>query len=146
MVTILSPLGVLVQKTGIVLSYTVWLLNSVSSVVEFTIWWVLKSKHFAQESTCWEGILIPTTLNYLWYSVVGVVKVDYFDFPCEIFKIVCEIDIGVIACNFYVFGIFSFFSDFFRSNSFIFEWKVEKNIWVFFPLNLCHWTQIWHQK
>ena len=60
------------------------------------------------------------------YSVVGAVNVDYFHFPCEIFKIVCEIDIGVIACNFYVLGIFSFFSNFFRSNSFIFEPKVEK--------------------
>ena len=34
------------------------------------------------------------------HSVVGVVKVDYFDFPCEILKILCEIDVRVIACNF----------------------------------------------
>ena len=38
----------------------------------------------------------------------------------------CELDARVIACNFQVFGIFLFFSDFFRSNSFIFEPKVEK--------------------
>ena len=38
---------------------------SVSSVVEFQRWWVLKSKIFAQESTCSKEILIPTTLNYL---------------------------------------------------------------------------------
>jgi hypothetical protein len=50
-----------------------------------------------------------------------LVKVDYFDFPCEIFEILCEFDVRVIACNFYVFGFFLFFSDFFRSNSFIFE-------------------------
>ena len=43
--------------------------------------------------------LIPTTSNYLWSSVVGVVKVDYFDFPCEIFEILCELDVRVIACN-----------------------------------------------
>ena len=61
-----------------------------------------------------------------------------FWFPCEIFKIVCEIDIGAIACSFYVFEIFSFFSNFFHSNSFSFEPKIEKCIWVFFPLDLCH--------
>ena len=43
---------------------------------------------------------IATTSNYLWSSVVGVVKVDYFDFPFEVFKILCEIDVRVIACNF----------------------------------------------
>ena len=35
--------------------------------------------------------------------------------------------------------------DFFCPNSFIFEPKVE-NIWVFFPLSFCHWSQFWHQK
>jgi hypothetical protein len=30
---------------------------------------------------------IATTSNYFWSSVVGVVKVDYFDFPCEKFEI-----------------------------------------------------------
>ena len=58
--------------------------------------------------------------------VVGVVKVEYFDFPCEILKILCEIYVRVIACNFEVFGIFLFFSDFLRSNSFIFEPKIKK--------------------
>ena len=38
--------------------------------------------------------------KYFWFSVVRVVKVDYFDFPCEIFKILCKIDVRVIACNF----------------------------------------------
>ena len=28
-------------------------------------------------------LLIRTTLNYFWSSVVGVVKVDYFDFSCK---------------------------------------------------------------
>ena len=40
--------------------------------------------------------LIPTTLNYLRSSVVGVVKVDYFDLPLAIF----EIDVRVLNCNF----------------------------------------------
>ena len=74
--------------------------NSVSSVVEIQRWWVLKSKIFALESTCSKEILIPSTLNYLWSAVVGVVKVDYLDFPCEIFEILCEFDVRVIACNF----------------------------------------------
>ena len=29
---------------------------------------------------------IATTSKYFWSSVVGVVKVDYFDFPGEIFE------------------------------------------------------------
>ena len=53
-----------------------------------------------QESTCSKEILIPSSLNYLWSSVVGVVKIDYLDFPCEIFGILCELDVRVIACNF----------------------------------------------
>ena len=92
----------------------------------FQRWWVLKSKLFAQESTCSKEILISTSLNHLWFSVVGVIKVDYLDFPCENFEILCELDAGIIACNFLLFGFFLFFSDFFRSNSFIFEPKVEK--------------------
>ena len=47
-------------------------------------------------------------------------------FQVKYLKNLCELDARVIACNFYVFGIFSFFSDFFRSNLFIFEPKVEK--------------------
>ena len=125
MITIVGLQAKAKKNTGSRYDY-LCILISVSSVVEFLRWWVLKGKHFAQESTCWEEILIPTTLNYLWHSVVGVVKVDYFDFLHEIFKIVCEINIGVIACNFYDFGFFLFFSDFFRSNLFIFEPKVEK--------------------
>ena len=39
--------------------------TSVSSVVEFQRWWVLKSKVFVQESTCSKEILIPSTLNDL---------------------------------------------------------------------------------
>ena len=74
--------------------------NNISSVVEFQRWWVLKGKIFAQETMSSKEIWIPTTLNYLWSSVVGVVKVDYFDFPCEIFEILCELDVRVIACNF----------------------------------------------
>ena len=73
---------------------------NVSLVVEFQRWWVLKSKIFAQESTCSKEILVPTTLNYLWSSVVGVVKVDYFYFPCEVFEILCELDVRVIASTF----------------------------------------------
>ena len=41
-------------------------------------------------------------------------------------KNLCELDTRAIACNFQAFGIFSFFSNFFRQNSFIFELKVEK--------------------
>ena len=37
------------------------LYNNISSVVEFQRWWVLKSKLFAQESTCSKEILISTT-------------------------------------------------------------------------------------
>ena len=75
---------------------------------------------------CTNIFLIQITSNYLWASEVGVVKVDYFDFTCKKIEKKCELDIRVIACNFYVYGIFSFFSDFFRSNSFIFEPKVKK--------------------
>ena len=49
-------------------------------------------------------------------------------------KDLCELDVRVIACNFSVFGIFSVFSNFFRSNSFIFEQKVEKIYMGVFPL------------
>ena len=51
-----------------------WKLNiylNISSVMEFQRWWVLKSKIFAQESTRSKEILIPSTLNYLWSSVVS---------------------------------------------------------------------------
>jgi len=34
---------------------------------------------------------MATASNYFWSSVVGVVKVDYFDFPCEIFEILGEL-------------------------------------------------------
>ena len=78
----------------------VQLWTNVSSVVAFQRWWVLKSKLFDQESTCSKEILIPSTLNHLWFSVVGVLKVEYLDFPCEIFEILCELDVGVIACIF----------------------------------------------
>ena len=44
---------------------------NISSVVDFQRWWVLKSKLFAQESTCSKEILITTTLNHLWSSVVS---------------------------------------------------------------------------
>ena len=39
--------------------------SNISSVVEFQRWWVLKSKLFAQESTCSKESLIPTSLNHL---------------------------------------------------------------------------------
>ena len=44
----------------------------------------------------------------------------------QVFEILGELDVRVVACNFQVFGIFLFISDFFRLNSFIFEPKVEK--------------------
>ena len=45
--------------------------------------------------------LITTTLNYFWSSVVGVVKVDYFDFSRkEKLKNYCELNVRVIARNF----------------------------------------------
>ena len=98
--TQVSKLTSIRNKTNLslILGSKICLLNiNVSSVVEFQRWWVLKSKTFAQESTCSKEILIPSTLNYLWSSVVGVVKVDYLDFPCEI---LCEFDVRIIACNF----------------------------------------------
>ena len=74
---------------------------NVNSVVEFQRWLVLKSKLFAQESTySTREILILNSLNYLWSSLVGVLKVDYLDFLCEIFEILCELDVGVITCIF----------------------------------------------
>jgi hypothetical protein len=48
--------------------------------------------------------------------------------------------------NFQVFGFFTFFSNFFRSNLFIFEPKEEKYLWVFFPLIICHCFQFWRKK
>ena len=74
--------------------------SNIRSVVEFQRWWVLKSKLFAKKSTCSEEIFIPTALNHLRFSGVGVLKVEYLDFPCEIFEILCELDVGVIACIF----------------------------------------------
>ena len=47
-------------------SITMECCNNISLVVEFQRWWVLKSKIFAQESSCSKEILILTTLNYLW--------------------------------------------------------------------------------
>jgi hypothetical protein len=78
-----------------------WIIyTNVSSVVAFQRWWVLNSKLFAQESTCSKEILISTSLNHLWFSVVGAIKGDYLDFPCENFEIHYELDVGIIACNF----------------------------------------------
>ena len=35
-------------------------------------------------SKFWTNIFLkPATLNYLWSSVVGAVKIDYFDFSCK---------------------------------------------------------------
>ena len=65
--------------------------------MEFQRWWVLKSKLFAQESTCSKEILISTSLNHLWFSVDGVIKVDYLEFPCEKFEILCELDVDADA-------------------------------------------------
>ena len=48
-------------------------------------------------------------------------------FRVKYLKNLRELDDRLIACNFLVFGIFLFFSDFFRSNWFTFEPKVEKN-------------------
>ena len=67
--------------------------------------------------------------------ILRVVKLDYFDLPCEIFEILCELDIRVMAYNFKDLEFFLFIPDIFRSNLFIFEQKVEKNVCVFFPLN-----------
>ena len=73
----LQSVGNQVDPADIFSSSDIWLLGldiNISSVVEFQRWWVLKSKILAQESTCSKEILIPTTLNYLWSSVVF--KVD----------------------------------------------------------------------
>ena len=34
------------------------------------------------------------------FAKIGAVKVDYLKFPCEKFEILCELDVGIIACNF----------------------------------------------
>ena len=54
------------------------------------------------------------------------IKLIILIFQVIYLKNFCELDVVVIACNFQVFGSFLFFSDFFHSNSFIFEPKVEK--------------------
>jgi hypothetical protein len=57
---------------------------------------------------------------------IRVFRGDNFDFSCKKIEKQCKLDVRVIACNFLVFVIFSFFSDFFCPNSFIFEPKIEK--------------------
>ncbi len=52
---------------------------------------------------------------------IRVFRVDYFDFHVEKLKNYSELDVRVIACNFFL-----FFSNFFHSNLFIFEPKIEK--------------------
>ena len=80
--------------------------------------------------------------------VVGVVKVDYFDFSRKKLKNWCELDVRVINClqllgflNF--FGFFPIFSP--QTRLFLNQ-KQKKYIWVFFPLNFIHYFQLWHQK
>ena len=116
----------------------VWLCINISSVVALQRCWVLKSKLFAQESTCSKEILVPTTFNHLWFLGVGVLKVDYLDFPCEIFEILCELDVGVkLPASFRFFNFFLFFYNFFRSNSFIFLTENRKNIHGCFFHTIC---------
>ena len=70
----LQSVGNQVDPADIFSSSDIWLLGldiNISSVVEFQRSWVLKSKILAQESKCSKEILIPTTLNYLWSSVVS---------------------------------------------------------------------------
>ena len=74
-----------------------------------------------------------------------------FIFQVKYLKNLCKLDARVIACNFRVFGIFSFFSNFFRSNLFIFESKVEKNNMgvfstQFVPLNSILATKILEEQ
>ena len=45
---------------------------------------------------------------------IRVFKVDYFDFSCKKLKNQHGLDFRIIACKCQVFGIFLFFSDFFR--------------------------------
>ena len=80
-----------------------WLCNSCVCLLSLWILWGIIVLNFlfhidfriVQNSSVEIGvvnkeILIPTTLNFLWSTAVVVVKVDYFDFPCEIFeKFVC---------------------------------------------------------
>ena len=42
-----------------------WVLSSVSLVVEFKRWWVLKSKVFGQESTCHQGKIFKKFLRVM---------------------------------------------------------------------------------
>ena len=49
--------------------------------------------------------------------------------------------------TFWFLDFFSFFFRFFLLKLDYFSTKSrKKNIWVFFPLILCHWSQFWHQK
>ena len=84
---------------------TNWLFNCFACKVECVRLWRIAMIYWHIEGIRkWVNseqiFLIPTTSDYLWSSVVGVVKVDYFDFPCQIFEIMCELDVRVIAFNF----------------------------------------------
>jgi hypothetical protein len=72
--------------------------------------------------------LIPTTLNHLWFSVVGVIKVDYLKFTCEKIEILCELDVGMITCNFF---------RFFPLKIVYFWTKSRKNIYGCFFHSIC---------
>ena len=49
--------------------------NNISSVMEFQLWWVLKSKHFGQESTC-QGFFFLNFLRVM--TVCQKVQKSYF--------------------------------------------------------------------
>ena len=104
------PLGTLFLDRYLVECPRLWRITMIYYHIEGICKWVNSEQ------------IIPTASNYLWSSVVGVVKVDYFDFPCEIFEILCELDVWVLGFwNFSFISIFSFTSNFFLSNLFIFE-------------------------
>ena len=41
--------------------------------------------------------LVETTSNFFWSSVVGVIKLDNFDFTCEKIEIYCDLYVGVLS-------------------------------------------------
>ena len=124
--------------------------------VEWPMLWRITKNSLHNEGTCkwvnWAPIffwykLLPTTSRPQKFSKIEVVKVDYFDFPSEIFeKLVC------IRCQgnwLQLLGFWNFFVCFqFFPLKLIYSWTKSKKkyIWVFFSLILCHSSQCWHQN
>ena len=95
-------------------------------VVAFNVPQLTQASFLQKNQTLQNVFLISVTLSLSSLQKSEYLKLIILIFNVKNWKNQCELDVRVIACNFQVFGIFSFFSVFFRSNSFIFEPKVEK--------------------